>query len=77
MHLSQIITALYHESQCEWETYKDWLSDDVPMLHQIQVELHWAPVEEDAGAIDMFDSVERAGYLRFHKEANIQCEFCC
>jgi len=57
---------------CEWDTYKDWLSNKVPLLHQIQVEVHKAPVKEDAGAIDLFDSFEREGYLRFHKEPNIQ-----
>ena len=46
------------------------------MLHQIQVEIHGAPAnkEDGAGAIDLFDSFERAGYLRFHKEPNIQCK---
>ena len=44
------------------------------MLHQIQVEVHKAPVAEDAGALDMFNSLERDGYLRFHTEPNIQ--FC-
>ena len=58
---------------CEWDTYTDWLSDEVPLLHQIQVELHRAPAKDGAGgAIDFFDSMERAGYLRFHKEPNIQ-----
>ena len=42
------------------------------MMHQIQVELHKAPAKEDAGAIDFFTKMEDAGYLRFHKEPNIQ-----
>jgi len=58
--------------KCEWSTYKDWLSDKIPLLHQIQVEVHTAPALKDAGAIDFFDSLEKAGYLRFHKEPNIQ-----
>ena len=57
---------------CEWETYNDWLSEDIPMIHQIQVELHKAPANEDAGAIDFFTKMEGAGYLRYHKEPNIQ-----
>lgn len=37
------------------------------------MELHRAPVMEGTGgAIDFFDSMEHAGYLRFHKEPNIQ-----
>jgi len=53
---------------CEWKTYQDWLSDDIPMLHQIQVEVHKAPI----GTIDFFTSMEESGYLRYHKESNIQ-----
>lgn len=55
--------------KCEWNTYQDWLGAGIPLLHQIQVELHSAPGQT---AIDFFDSFERAGYLRFHKEPNIQ-----
>ncbi|KAL7536032.1 hypothetical protein ACHAXR_008564 [Thalassiosira sp. AJA248-18] len=54
---------------CEWETFGDWLADDIPLLHQVQVEVHGAPGKT---AVDFFDSLERAGYLRFHKEPNIQ-----
>ena len=54
---------------CEWETYNDWLSSEIPILHQIQVEVHKAPKEV---AINFFTSLETAGYLRFHKEPNIQ-----
>ena len=47
------------------------------MLHQIQVEVHKAPVAEGARALDMFNSLEGAGYLIFHKEPNIQfCQEC-
>ena len=53
---------------CEWKTYQDWLSDDIPMLHQIQVEVHKAPI----GTIDFFKSMEEFGYMRYHKESNIQ-----
>ena len=55
--------------RCEWETYMDWIADDGPMLHQILVEVHSAPIDK---ALDFYDSIERAGYLRFHKEPNIQ-----
>jgi len=51
--------------RCEWTTYQDWLGKGIPLLHQIQVEVHDAPGQT---AIDFFDSFERAGYLRFHKE---------
>jgi hypothetical protein len=54
--------------KCEWNTYEDWVADGIPLLHQIQVELHNAPPK----AINFFDALERAGYLRFHKEPNIQ-----
>ena len=55
--------------RCEWQTYNDWLSAEVPLLHQILVEVHEAPKDK---ALDFFNSLERAGYLRFHKEPNIQ-----
>ena len=38
------------------------------MLHQILVETHDAPPEY---ALGFFDTLESAGYVRFHKEANI------
>mmetsp|Transcript_1391 Transcript_1391/g.1794 ORF Transcript_1391/g.1794 Transcript_1391/m.1794 type:complete len:361 (-) Transcript_1391:62-1144(-) len=53
---------------CEWKTFKDWLDPDIPMLQQIQVELHGAR----PAAIDFFDGMEEEGYVRFHKEPNIQ-----
>jgi len=55
--------------KCEWRTYQDWLGHGIPILHQIQVEVHNAP---GGKVIDFFDTFERAGYLRFHKEPNIQ-----
>jgi hypothetical protein len=54
---------------CEWETYQDWLAPGIPMLQQIQVEVHGAPGQK---ALDFYDGFEHAGYLRFHKEPNIQ-----
>ena len=59
---------------CEWETYHDWIADDVPLLHQILVEVHNAPMDK---VLDFFDSLDAAGYLRYHKEPNIQfCPSC-
>ena len=54
---------------CEWTTYTDWLDNSIPMLHQILVETHDAPPEYALGFFD--DTLESAGYVRFHKEANI------
>jgi len=54
--------------KCEWATYQDWVAPGIPSLQQIQVELHNAP----AKAIDFFGTMEDAGYVRFHKEPNIQ-----
>ena len=59
---------------CEWETYTDWLAKGVPTLHQIQVEVHKVPGEV---ALNFFDTLEAAGYLRYHKEANIQFGSSC
>lgn len=55
--------------KCEWKTFKDWVGPGIPNLQQIQVELHNAPTE----AIDFFTFIEEeGGYVRFHKEPNIQ-----
>jgi hypothetical protein len=54
---------------CEWETYMDWIHPSIPLLHQIQVEVHG--VQANA-TLNFFDHLEAAGYLRFHKEPNIQ-----
>jgi len=59
---------------CEWETYHDWMADDIPMLHQILVEVHNAPMDK---VLDFFDSLDAAGYLRYHKEPNIQFDPAC
>lgn len=53
---------------CEWTTFQDWVSPNMPRLQQIQVELHEAPLE----VIDFFNTLENAGYVRTHKEPNIQ-----
>lgn len=54
---------------CEWKSFGDWLGPDIPNLMQIQVEVHGAPGDT---ALTFFDGLERAGYVRFHKEPNIQ-----
>jgi hypothetical protein len=54
--------------KCEWKTFQDWVAPGIPSLQQIQVEVHDAPPQ----AITLFDSLEEAGYVRFHKEPNIQ-----
>ena len=59
---------------CEWETYHDWMADDIPMLHQILVEVHNAPMDK---VLDFFYSLDAAGYLRYHKEPNIQFDPAC
>ena len=54
--------------KCEWQTFNDWFAPEIPSLQQIQVELHNAPRQ----AIDFFTTMEEEGYVRFHKEPNIQ-----
>ena len=54
---------------CEFKTFQDWLQPDIPNLMQILVEVHNAPVDK---VLPFFDSFEDAGYVRFHKEPNIQ-----
>jgi len=68
--------------KCEWQIYKDWLLPGVPSLQQIQVELHSNDIgkmhkDEDhrhdiAPEIHFFEFLEEAGYVRYHKEPNIQ-----
>ncbi|KAG7366630.1 methyltransferase domain containing protein [Nitzschia inconspicua] len=50
---------------CEWSTYKDWLGAD---LRQILIEVHKVPKI----AQDFFLDLQKAGYVTFHKEPNIQ-----
>ena len=68
------ILRIYLGEGCEWDTYTDWLAEGVPMLHQIQVEVHHVPGEK---ALSFFDTLEAAGYLRYHKEPNIQYSASC
>lgn len=77
--LKTIVKSLGHQDQiidvfkidcdkCEWRTFQDWLAPDMPMLQQVLVEVHDAPKV----AIQFFDTFEKKGYVRFHKEPNIQ-----
>lgn len=54
---------------CEWTSFEDWLAPDMPRLNQILIELHKPP---RSTATKFFDTLQAAGYVRFHKEANIQ-----
>ena len=56
---------------CEWTSFDDWLTPDMPHLNQILVELHKPPRKI---ATKFFDTLQAAGYVRYHKEANIQFE---
>lgn len=67
-HLDTIDIFKIDCEKCEWKTYMDWVADGIPMLHQIQVEVHGVP----ADAPQFYDSLELAGYMRYHKEPNIQ-----
>lgn len=64
---------------CEFEIQADWVSDDIPLLQQILVEVHHPST---ATANKFFDSFKKAGYVSFSKEHNIQVpgnpvsEFC-
>ena len=55
---------------CEWKTFDTWLDPDIPDLMQILVELHKPPASI---ATRFFDSIQAAGYARFHKEVNTIC----
>jgi len=55
---------------CEWDTFQDWIGEGIPTLLQIQVELHNA-LKAGQKVVDFFDSFEKEGYLRFHKEPNL------
>jgi hypothetical protein len=65
-HKHRIIDVLKVDCErCEWDTYADWLAADVE-IRQIQVEVH----NVNTHAIKFFESLQKAGYVTFHKEAN-------
>jgi len=56
---------------CEWTTYSEWFYPHVAentILKQILVEVHNHP----DGADSFFRSLQRFGYVIFHKEPNIK-----
>lgn len=57
---------------CEYDTIKDWISPEVPIMQQIQVEIHGAQPKVN----EFFRLLQDAGYARFHKESNIQYPQC-
>ncbi len=55
---------------CEWTSFSSWLDPEMPDLMQILVELHKPPADV---AVNFFDTLQAAGYVRFHKEVNTVC----
>merc|ERR1719215_1645302 len=55
---------------CEWTSFSSWLDPNLPELRQILVELHKPPASI---ATTFFDTLQAAGYVRFHKEVNTIC----
>jgi len=55
--------------KCEWKTFQDWVDPRMPRLQQILVETHNVP---NKFVLSFFDTFEKEGYVRFHKEANVQ-----
>jgi len=65
-HNNRIIDVFKIDCEgCEWDTYEDWLSSNVD-IRQIQVELH----SLHKNVINFFETLQKAGYVTFHKEAN-------
>lgn len=60
---------------CEWDTFQSWLGIDVN-LRQILVEVHHEPHSYgDEKTLRFYDQMESAGYVIFHREANVQYSF--
>jgi hypothetical protein len=53
---------------CEWTTFDGWF-DAGATLRQIQAEVHQSLADE---VHDFFLDMQKAGYVTFHKEPNIQ-----
>lgn len=80
MGIRDIVKKLGHENRtaidifkidcenCEWETFGDWFDPSIPKMQQILVETHGAPRNT---VLNFFDGIANAGYMMFHKEANI------
>jgi hypothetical protein len=54
--------------RCEWTTFDGWF-DAGATLRQIQVEVHQSPADK---VHDFFLDMQKAGYVTFHKEPNVQ-----
>jgi len=79
--LAEIVKQLGHERRraidifkidcegCEWDTVQDWMGPSIPIIHQIQVEVHKMPHQK---ILPFFDGLLNNGYVIFHKEANIE-----
>ena len=50
---------------CEWITYKDWITADI---RQLLLEVHSVP----QNVHEFFEDLQKAGFVTFHKEPNIQ-----
>jgi len=57
---------------CEFDTVHDWVSPDIPIMQQIQVEIHGAR----PNVKEIFGILNDASYARFHKESNILYNSC-
>jgi len=77
--MKETISELGHEGRnidifkidcegCEWTTFEEWF-DSGASLRQILVEVHQSPRDK---ADNFFLSMQKAGYVTFHKEPNIQ-----
>ena len=81
-HLDVIDVFKIDCEKCEWRIYRDWISSDLPSLQQIQVEIHSGDLgkmhkdeihdHDISPEIPFFHFLEENGYVRFHKEPNIQ-----
>jgi hypothetical protein len=60
---------------CEWTTFDGWF-DAGATLRQIQVDVHQFPASTNSRpikfTISFFLDMQKAGYVTFHKEPNIQ-----
>jgi hypothetical protein len=57
---------------CEWNTFREWINSDLFEIRQILVEMHKQPSgNSHISGFDFFEELFDAGYVIFHKEANI------
>lgn len=66
-HTNRVIDIFKIDCEgCEWQIYKDMLSDDVD-LRQILMEVHGVPPD----IVEFFEAFQKANYVVFHKEPNV------